>query len=59
MRVEARVIDWRVRRLEMAGVPLHLAQQLARNPDIDLHELLGLLERGCPPEVAVRILAPL
>ena len=27
--------------------------------DVDLHELLVLVDRGCPPELAARILAPL
>jgi hypothetical protein len=26
---------------------------------VDLHQLLELVDRGCPPELAVRILAPL
>jgi hypothetical protein len=36
-----------------------LAQQLAATPDIDLHALLELVDRGCPPALAARILAPL
>jgi hypothetical protein len=26
---------------------------------MDLHALLGLVDRGCPPDLAARILAPL
>ena len=59
MPAEDRVIDWRVRRLELAGVPPVFAERLARTGEIDLHELLKLLDRGCPPHLAVRILAPL
>jgi hypothetical protein len=59
MRIENRVIDWRVRRLELAGVPTIIAERLARTGEIDLHELLQLLDRGCPPHLALRILAPL
>ena len=59
MRIENRVIDWRVRRLELAGVPTMIAERLARTGEIDLHELLELMDRGCPPELAVRILAPI
>jgi hypothetical protein len=59
MRLEVGVIDWRMRRLELAGFPPPLAAQVARTGEIDLHELLGLLDRGCPPELAVRILAPI
>jgi hypothetical protein len=36
-----------------------LARTLARERRIDLHALIGLTERGCPPETAARILAPL
>jgi hypothetical protein len=36
-----------------------LANALASVGDIDLHDLLNLLDRGCPPAVAARILAPL
>ena len=53
------LVDWRERRLELAGVPTALAQQVARTAEIDLHELLELLDRGCPPDLAVRILAPI
>jgi hypothetical protein len=59
MRLEDPLIAWRTRRLEMAGVPPTLAAQLARTDEIDLHELLGLLDRGCRPDLAVRILAPI
>ena len=59
MRLEDRVIDWRMRRLALAGVPVPLAAYLARTGEIDLHEFLGLLDRGCPAHLAVRILAPL
>ena len=59
MRIEDRVFDWRVRRLELAGFPTVIAERLARTGEIDLHELLKLLDRGCPPHLAVRILAPL
>ncbi len=47
------------RRLTAAGFEQQLAGELADQPEIDLHELLTLLDRGCPPELAARILAPL
>lgn len=50
---------WRLRRLLDAGFPLPLALDLATTPGIDLHALLALIDRGCPPELAARILAPL
>jgi len=51
--------DWRQRRLVAAGFDAQLATQLAHDGLVDLHELLVLLDRGCPPELAARILAPL
>ena len=50
---------WRLRRLVDAGFPLRLALELAATPGVDLHALLALLDRGCPPELAARILAPI
>lgn len=51
--------EWRRRRLTVAGFEPRLAAQLADEPAVDLHELLTLLDRGCSPELAARILAPL
>jgi hypothetical protein len=51
--------DWRRRRLIAAGFEAALASRLARDGGVDLHELLVLLDRGCPPGVAARIVAPL
>ena len=56
---DATVISWRRDRLVEAGFPLSLASQVARDPRFDLHVLIGLLEQGCPPQLAVRILAPI
>ena len=50
---------WRHRQLIEAGVPHGLALRLARDPRYDLHRLIELVERGCPPALAARILAPL
>ncbi|MGY1742611.1 MULTISPECIES: hypothetical protein [unclassified Blastococcus] len=49
---------WRRRRLADAGFPAPLAARLAATPGVDLHALLDLVDRGCPPELAARILAP-
>jgi hypothetical protein len=37
---------------------MSLAQWVAADPRFDLHALLELVDRGCPPPLAVRILAP-
>lgn len=54
----AEVVEWRRSRLAEHGFPPGLAWRLARQP-VDLHALLELVDRGCPPELAARILAPL
>lgn len=51
--------DWRRRRLMLAGFEARLAAEITADGAIDLHELLVLVDRGCPPAVAARILAPL
>lgn len=55
----ATIGEWRRRRLTVAGFEPHLAAQLADEPAIDLHELLTLLDHGCAPKLAARIVAPL
>jgi hypothetical protein len=45
--------------LRKAGFAASLAEQVAAEPAWDLHELIELTERGCPPHLAVQILAPL
>jgi len=52
-------ITWRRSQLEQAGFSPLLARRVARDGRYDLHLLLELLEHGCSPELAVRILAPL
>jgi hypothetical protein len=51
------VVAWRRCRLLEAGFPETLAVRLA-NAAVDVHALLQLVDRGCPPELAARILAP-
>ena len=55
----ASVIAWRCARLRHAGFESRLAEELSRETSVDLHALTGLVERGCPPPLAARILAPL
>jgi hypothetical protein len=45
--------------LRKAGFGTALTEQLSRERGVDLHALIGLVERGCPPSLAARILAPL
>jgi len=53
------VVAWRRERLVDAGFRPPTARRLAHDPHYDLHALLDLVERGCSPELAARILAPL
>ena len=53
------VVAWRREQLVQSGLPLSLAVRLAKDGRYDLHALIGRVERGCRPEVAARILAPL
>jgi hypothetical protein len=57
--LQANVTSWRRDRLVEAGFGLQLASELARDGRYDLHALIELVEAGCPPELALRILAPL
>jgi len=54
-----RITAWRRSVLLRAGFSAGLADDLAHETRIDLHDLLGLIDRGCPPDLAARILAPL
>ncbi len=51
-----RIERWRLEELLRAGYSPDGAAALAGRLDIDLHEAVALLERGCPAEVALRIL---
>jgi len=53
------VIRWRREQLTEVGFASPVAAHLAEDARYDLHALIELVERGCPPELAVRILAPL
>lgn len=58
-RLDRDIVAWRAEQLAAAGFPGRLVLQLAGDPRLDLHALVDLVERGCRPELAVRILAPL
>jgi hypothetical protein len=53
------VLSWRIARLCHAGFSHRAAERLAQNRRYDLHALLELIDRGCPPELAARIVAPI
>jgi hypothetical protein len=53
------VFVWRRSQLVRSGFPQRLAGRVALDGHYDLHRLIELVERGCPPERALRILAPL
>jgi hypothetical protein len=55
----AGIVAWRGARLRKAGFAPSLAEQLSRGCGVDLHALIELVERGCSPELAARILEPL
>jgi hypothetical protein len=58
LQTERRHVGWRADCLIRAGFAPPLAHALARDSAFDLHALLELVDRGCPPELAARILAP-
>ncbi|MDX6594275.1 MAG: hypothetical protein QOJ13_3471 [Gaiellales bacterium] len=57
-REEQDVVMWRRDLLTGCGFSLPLASALAGDADYDVHRLIELVERGCSPQVAARILAP-
>jgi hypothetical protein len=50
------VVAWRHEQLMRAGCDPSGAMILAKRSHVDLHEAVDLLERGCPPRVALEIL---
>jgi hypothetical protein len=58
-RVAPEIRDWRTGVLRHAGFKDDLARRLASDADVDLHDLLELVDAGCCPELAARIIAPL
>jgi hypothetical protein len=52
------LVAWRRQYLACVGVDADLATMVAADLRWDLHALLQLLERGCPPHLAARICAP-
>lgn len=54
----APIVEWRRERLLTAGFSRDAAAALAADRQVDLHALLELVDRGCPTELAVRIVGP-
>lgn len=52
---QVKVQTWRLHVLIEAGYPVDLAEEVA-DSEADLHEAVQLVQRGCAPEVAARIL---
>ena len=52
-----RVERWRTAELMRVGFPGDDAVALAARLDVDLHEAVALVQRGCPTELAIRILS--
>lgn len=50
------VVAWRRERLLAAGMDEPTASRLAQDSRTDLHAVLSLIDRGCPPHLAARIL---
>jgi hypothetical protein len=53
------LLTWRRDQLVVIGFPLPLASRIARDSRYDIHALIELVERGCPADLAVRIVAPI
>ena len=53
------VVAWRRSQLAGAGFDPMTADVFARTESVDLHALIELVERGCTPELAARIMAPI
>ena len=53
---QERVERWRAEELLRAGFDPAAAAELAARLDVDLHAATELVDRGCPPELALRIL---
>jgi len=51
-----RIERWRAEELERAGYEPRAAGRLAVRHDVDLHQAVDLLQRGCPLDLALKIL---
>jgi hypothetical protein len=51
-----RVERWRMDELLRVGFDVEFAALIAAEPGVDLHAAIDMIERGCPPDLAARIL---
>jgi hypothetical protein len=51
----SKVESWRLHVLLEAGYPVHLAERIAGS-EVDLHDAVELVKRGCAPSTAAEIL---
>jgi len=51
---EPSVHNWRASQLKRLGVPEAMAEIYADR--VDWHQVAGLVQRGCPPSLALRIM---
>lgn len=55
----AELAPWRRSRLRHAGFDAELACAIGGDMRYDISAVLDLIDRGCPPQLAARIVAPL
>jgi hypothetical protein len=53
---DSEVFDWRLEQLQRGGYPTSEAWLIAAATHVDLRFAVRLLDDGCPPETAARIL---
>ena len=59
VREDQSLLAWRTQRLEGAGFERVSAADIAKHRGFDLHALISLIDQGCRPELAARIMHPL
>jgi hypothetical protein len=50
------IVDWRFEQLLRGGYERRQAHVLSQRVEVDLHQAVDLVLRGCPPELALKIL---
>jgi hypothetical protein len=53
---QQKIDGWRLHVLIEAGYPVAIAEKLATDTRVDLHQAVELVERGCRPAIAALIL---